>query len=108
MKLQLSCQNLRIRLSPIDIDVLGKQFFLTEHISIIQSDFAFQLDLRQKVRESIIEFFDYQILIQVPKDKFLAWIKSPDIEFEFRQKSKDREDLKVSIEKDLKSIKRVE
>lgn len=103
MNLRLSSNQLRLRLSPSDLEIIQRDCYLEEKISITGSSLRFCLNL--KTENFHLSFRNNQIEIQVAKISFLQWIESSEIEFDFKQANGDNEDLNVLIERDLKYIR---
>ena len=98
MTLKLSSKEIRLRLSPGDIERLSLHPHISESIVIGDQTFSFQLEYKKEIKLSMAQFLKGQILISVPESDFLSWINNAEIEFEFEL----NDNLIVQVEKDLK------
>lgn len=101
MNLRLGSNQLRLRLSPQDLEILSTKPQISECLKFGADEFSFRLEHGKEIELSAARIsksaLKSEIVISLPQVEFLIWINSSHIEFEFEQSG-----LSVLIEKDLK------
>ena len=100
MKIRISHQSLRLRLSPKDLDLIASANLLRETLQTGPESFLdFQLLLQDQAPLHPLEQVEQTVYVRLSKAKWKIWATGPNIEWNWDLQNPT---LHLSIEKDLK------
>lgn len=100
MKVRITEQHLRIRVSPPDMDQLGKQQGIAAALNWAGQSLVFRLSLYEGM-EPEVQFRRQCLHIKLPGTTAMEWLNSEQIGLAYKLPNSEREEATLLVEKDL-------
>lgn len=104
MKIRIKGNSVRIRLSKLEIDELGKQGFISDKTHFPNGVFEYGLIIRHDIGQIEAEFNTKGIYLHIPQHWADEWIATQRVGFDSRIKLVDDDELYLLIEKDFQCM----
>ena len=100
MKIRLSSQSIRFRLSPEDLSRLARHETLVEEIVVAKGlSWKFELSTASGLKSGSVEANGTHLVLRMPEAETLSWLESKSLSWEYKQKNPH---LELYVEKDVK------
>jgi len=104
MKIRISANSIRIRLSKSEVEKLSTKGFLEDKTSFGTTYFSYAVERKSGIKTLSANYDQHKITLLVPETLVAGWPENAVVGFDARQAVSETETLYLLLEKDFKCL----